>query len=104
MLARPPHRAYHPNSTPLHYCISAPHNYARNKECHRSDGTKQRQQGCMVARHRRAHRAVSLVSDDISDGMLPVRMLSLKVLQTGAGHRRMPRGERALSAALTMLH
>ena len=49
----------------------------------------------MGSRHRRTHRELSLVSDDICDGMLPDRRLSLRVLQTGTGHRRMPRGERA---------
>ena len=98
-LARPPHRAHHPNSTPLHYCITAQSTAQlrtkHSEKCRRSDGAKQKQQGCMGARHGRAPRRVSLFSNDSCDGMLPVRLLFLRVLQTGAGHRRMPRGERA---------
>ena len=43
--------------------------------------------------HRRTHRKVSLFSDDICDGMLPVRRLEATSLHTSGSRRPMPERE-----------
>ncbi len=58
----------------------------------------------MGARHRQTRRQVSWFNDDSCDGMLPVKLLFLKVLQTGAGHRRMPEVSERSTTALAVLH
>jgi hypothetical protein len=69
--------------------VPAHYDYARTPA--KSTATATQYERCrMGARHRRTHRRISLFSDDICDGMLPLRRLVPKSLHLSSGRRPAP--------------